>query len=247
MAHLAHYKEAHPLPFVVTHWVNLVCMFILIFTGFYIHYPFFAGAMGICRGVHVFCGILITLNCIVRIVLAFFVKSAPTGGTRSVVRDYKTWLPQKNNRHMFGEWIKYYLFIQKDHPLGAKLGVPQKLAYLVIPILIFLMAWTGFALWVPTSSWGISQFIIQAWGVMTVRLVHYLVMFVIIIIMCIHIYLANIEGVSPTLLIMFHKEHGGLVYDPEKRNVVGYDALGHGASFGEGPSKRDLDLEGVKS
>ena len=39
MAHLAHYKEAHPLPFVITHWVNLICMFSLIFTGFYIHYP----------------------------------------------------------------------------------------------------------------------------------------------------------------------------------------------------------------
>ena len=202
--------------------------------------------MHFCRGVHVLCGIVITINCIVRIVLAFFVKSAPTGGTRSVVRDFKTWLPQKNNRHMFIEWIKYYLFLQKEHPLGAKLGVPQKLSYLLIPILIFLMAWTGFALWIPTSTWGISQCIINAWGIMNVRLVHYFTMFVIMIIMCFHLYLANIDGIAPSLLILFRKEHGGLVYDPEKRNVVGFDGMGHEESRGEGPSKRDLDREHVK-
>ena len=72
MAHLAHYKEAHPLPFVITHWVNLICMFSLIFTGFYIHYPFFPLAMSMCRGIHVFCGIVITINLITRVVLSFF-------------------------------------------------------------------------------------------------------------------------------------------------------------------------------
>lgn len=246
MAHLAHYKEAHPLPFVITHWVNLVCMFLLIFTGFYIHYPFFPFAMSMCRGIHVFCGIVVTLNCIIRILLAFFIKSAPTGGTRSVVRDYKTWLPQRNNRHQLIPWVKYYLFFQREHPIGAKLGVPQKIAYLVIPICIFVMAWTGFALWIPTSGWGISQLIIDAWGIMNVRLVHYFVMFVIIIIMCFHLYLANIEGIAPSKLILFRKEHGGLVYDPEKRNVVGYDGMGHGPNLGEIPPTRDLDKDHVK-
>ena len=40
MAHLAHYREAHPLPFVITHWINLVAMILLIVTGFAIHFPF---------------------------------------------------------------------------------------------------------------------------------------------------------------------------------------------------------------
>lgn len=246
MAHLAHYKEAHPLPFVITHWVNLVCMFTLIFTGFYIHYPFFAGAMGICRGIHVFAGIVVTINCIARIVLSFFVKSAPTGGTRAVVRDFKTWLPQRNNYHMLLETLKYYLFINKHHVIGGKLGVLQKIAYLVIAPCILFMAWTGFALWIPTSTWGISMFLTNAIGVMNVRILHWFVMFVIMIIMCIHIYLANIEGVSPSLLILFRKEHAGLVYDPEKRNVVGYDGMGHHPSYGEAPRTGDLDKEGVK-
>ncbi|MEE8716302.1 MAG: cytochrome b/b6 domain-containing protein [Coriobacteriales bacterium] len=244
--HLAHYREAHPLPFVITHWVNAVCMFVLILTGFYIHYPLFGGIMGICRGLHVCCGIIITINCIVRVILAFVVKSAPTGGTRSVVRDYKTWLPQKNNRHQFLQWIRYYLFMRKTHPLGAKLGVPQKISYLLIAPLLLFMAWTGFALWIPTSTWGISQFLINAWGVMTLRVVHYFMMFVFIIFMCIHLYLANIEGVAPTKLMFFRTEAPGLVYDPAKRNVVGFDGLGKEESYGEAPSKIDLDKAGVK-
>ena len=90
MAHLAHYREAHPLPFVITHWINLVCMVLLIITGFSIHFPFWPEFMGIARGVHVFCGFVLFINCIVRVLMAFFVKSSPTGGTRSRVRGSNT-------------------------------------------------------------------------------------------------------------------------------------------------------------
>ena len=45
MAHLAHYREAHPMPFVITHWINLVAMILLIITGFSIHFPFWGGFM----------------------------------------------------------------------------------------------------------------------------------------------------------------------------------------------------------
>ena len=54
----------------VTHWVNLVCMALLIFTGFLIHFPFWAGLTGVARGVHVFCGMLLVVNCILRIIFA---------------------------------------------------------------------------------------------------------------------------------------------------------------------------------
>lgn len=224
MAHLAHYKEAHPMVFVVTHWINLVCMILLILTGFIIHYPFLAGIMGICRGVHVFCGIVIFFNMVFRVCAAFVVKTAPTGGTRQVVTDYKTWLPQKDNRHQGLQWIKYYLFLKKDHPLSAKLGVPQKISYLLIPILIFCMFWTGLCLWAPTMNWaamaGTTELV---GGAMSMRIIHYYGMFVFIIFMFIHIYLANIEGFAPTKLMFGRVEHGGLVYDPNIHNVVGED------------------------
>ena len=213
------------MPFVVTHWVNLVAMIFLIITGFLIHFPV-PGTMGIARGLHVFFGFVIFINCVVRIVLSFFVKSAPTGGTRKTVKDFRTWLPQKDNRHQGGAWIKYYLFMKKDHPLSAKLGVPQKLSYLLIPILIILMFISGICLWMPTSQWGFCQWCINlVGGIMSMRIIHYFGMFVFIIFMFIHVYLANIEGIEPTKLMFARKEHGGLVYDPDKHVIVGDDTL----------------------
>ncbi len=224
MAHLAHYREAHPMVFVVTHWINLVSMILLILTGFIIHYPFIAGIMGICRGVHLFCGFVLFFNCLFRIVASFFVKSAPTGGTRKMVTDYKTWLPQKDNRHQGGAWIKYYLFMKKDHPLSAKLGVPQKISYLCIPILIIVMFWTGLCLWGATMNWApIAWTINLVGGAMSIRIIHYYMMFVFICFMFLHIYLANVEGIAPTKLMFARKEHGGLVYDPDIHNIVGED------------------------
>ncbi len=225
MAHLAHYREAHPLPFVITHWINLVAMIFLIITGFEIHFPV-PEVMGMCRGLHIFFGFVLFINCVVRIILSFFVKSAPTGGTRVTVRDFKTWLPQKDNRHQGGAWIKYYLFIKKDHPLSAKLGVPQKLSYLLIPILIILMFITGLCLWPPAANTEACQGLISlVGGTMSMRIIHYFGMFVFIIFMFIHVYLANVEGTEPSKLMFFRKEHGGLMYDPEKHVIIGQDDM----------------------
>lgn len=225
MAHLAHYKEAHPLPMSITHWINLCCMALLIFTGFLIHFPFFAALTGVARGLHVFCGIVLLINCIVRIILAFLLTSAPTGGTRNKVRDFKTWLPQADNKHQLGAWIKYYLFMKKDHPLSAKLGVPQKISYLGVAFLILIMAYTGFCLWVPTASWTFfAAGTAAVGGMMSMRIIHYFMMFVFIIFMIIHVYMAIIEGGMPLMKIMFlRKEHGGLTYDIETHSISGRD------------------------
>ncbi len=224
MAHLAHYKEAHPMPMRVTHWINLVCMVFLILTGFLIHFPFVPELTGVARGTHIFLGIVLVINCIVRIVFAFMFQSAPTGGTRNTVRDYKTWLPQEDNRHQLGSWIKYYLFIKKDHPLSAKLGVPQKIAYLAVAVLILIQGYTGLCLWTPTGSLGFfAAGINLVGGLMSMRIIHYFMMFVFIIFMMLHIYLVFIEGTAPVKLMLFGKETGGKVYDPNRHVIVGED------------------------
>jgi Ni/Fe-hydrogenase 1 B-type cytochrome subunit len=50
-------------------------------------------------------------------------------------------------------------------------------------------------------------------------------MFVFILFTLLHVYLANIEGFAPSKLMLFRKEHKGLVYDPEAHNIVGEDNL----------------------
>lgn len=234
MAHMAHYREAHPLPFVVTHWVNLIAMIFLILSGIYIHFPPFGGFMGIARGLHLFFGIVLLINCLVRMVLAFFVKSAPAPGTREQVRDIYTWLPQKDNKHQLWAWISYYLFLRKDHPIAAKLGVPQKITYLLIPVLIFFTGYTGFCLWGATMDMPIFAAGIEFFGgPMKVRILHYFCMWAFIVFMLIHVYLSLIEGASPAALIFLWKETPGLVYDPKTMNIVGFDGLGQEPDAGE--------------
>ena len=62
---------------------------------------------------------------------------------------------------------------------------------------------------------------------MSVRIFHWFGMFVMIIFMIAHIYLVILDGV-PTMKAMFmRKEHGGFVYDPEKKVIVGKDESIH--------------------
>ncbi|WP_281702264.1 cytochrome b/b6 domain-containing protein [Cryptobacterium curtum] len=225
MAHLAHYREAHPLPLVITHYVNLSCMALLILTGFMIHFPYAPANMGICRGVHIFCGIVLLINCIVRIVLAFVVESAPAEGTRQMQKDIRSWIPQPDNRHQLIEWVKFYLFIKKDHPLSGKFNPLQKIAYGAIPFLIILMAYTGFCLWVPTSSLPLFQAGTDlVGGIMSMRIIHYIMMFVFILFTMIHVYMSVIEGGKHLLALMFaRKQHGGMTYDIHTHDVAGED------------------------
>ena len=226
MAEIAHYKEMHPLPFRVTHWINLIAMIVLILTGIEIHFPVLPGVMGIARGMHIFCGIVLLVNCLARIILAFVVKSSPMGGTREVVTDVWNWLPQKYNRHQLFAWIKYYLFIKKDHPLSAKLGVPQKLSYLLIAVAILFMAYTGFCLWdVTRDAAFFAGFTELIGGPMKLRIIHYFMMYFFICFTMIHGYLAVIDGKALPRLMFLGKETPGLHQSLETWNFDGYDNL----------------------
>jgi Ni/Fe-hydrogenase 1 B-type cytochrome subunit len=210
------YREAHPIPFVLTHWINLLAIFFLALTGFYIHYPIVGGLMSLARGTHFFWMFVLIINLIVRLVLMFVVKDANMPNTREVDYDYKNWLPQEANRHQLIPWIKYYLFLKKETPISAKYGVLQKIAYIITPFLILAAAYTGFCLWGPTSMWPIfhngtvwiaSLFNLGGGGdPMGVRIVHYWIMWAILIFTAAHVYLANIYNFAPSAMIFAWKE-----------------------------------------
>ena len=135
-----------------------------------------------------------------------------------------SFLPQADNRHQLGAWIKYYLFLKKDHPLSGKYGVPQKISYLLIPVLILIMFVTGMCLWGVTSNIGVFAALNEAvGGLMVMRIIHYFLMWVFIIFTIIHLYLASIEGLDPLKIMFLRKESGGLTYSSKVHNIVGKD------------------------
>ncbi|MHB1020618.1 MAG: cytochrome b/b6 domain-containing protein, partial [Coriobacteriia bacterium] len=202
MSSQAHYREAHPLVFVMTHWINLVCMIMLAFSGFYIHYPFFDGYMGVARGMHFVAMFVILINLTFRVIAAFFVKTAVDLGSREVDTDIKNWLPQEKNKHQMIETLKYYLFFRKEGVISAKYGSLQKIAYLATVPLTYLMAYTGFSLYGPTADWGFfAGGTALVGGPMNMRIIHYFMMWVFIVFTMIHAYLANIYNFSPSKII----------------------------------------------
>ena len=198
MSHEGHYREAHPLIFVFQHWVNLICMIGLAFTGFVIHGGFDAIPMGSARMIHFTLMFVLAVNITSRIILAFWVKDANQLGTREVDRDIKNWLPQKENKHQLIETAKYYLFMRKERVISAKYGALQKIAYLATPVLTFYMGYTGFALYGPAQQWAIwpmfAAGVEGVGGLMVMRLMHYFGMWAIILFTMIHAYLAAIDG-----------------------------------------------------
>lgn len=207
MSSHAHYREAHPLVFVMTHWINLISMVMLAFSGFYIHFPFFGGFMGVARGMHFVAMYVILINLIFRIIAAFFVKTAVDLGSRQVDTDIKNWLPQEKNKHQFFETVKYYLFLRKEGVISAKYGSLQKIAYLATIPLTFIQAYTGFAIYGPTQDWGLlSGGTALVGGPMNMRIIHYFIMWVFIVFTMIHAYLANIYNFGPSKIIFAWKE-----------------------------------------
>ncbi len=194
-------RQEHPLSFVIMHWINLLCMLAFIVSGFYIHYPFVNGFMGLARSVHMVSVWVILINLVVRIVMAFTVKDVVDATTGEVASDIHTFLPQKTNRGKFFSWIAYYLFIRKDMPVAGKYGNLQKIAYNCVPLMILAAAFTGFSLWPVTNTLWPFSLAVTAWGLASLRTAHYFIMWIIIIFTMIHVYLANIYGWQPTILM----------------------------------------------
>ena len=186
-------REEHPLPAVVLHAVHLVSMFVLIFTGFYIHYPFFAGAMAAMRTTHFVAMFVLIATTVLRVYWAFAGRGSADPGSRRRVPDWKHFAPETANRGQMIETLKYYLFLRKSHPRTAKFNTLQKATYILWLILIAIQAITGFAMWQPTAS-AFAPLTYAFGGVMQVRVEHYLVMWLFIVTTMIHIYLSVAEA-----------------------------------------------------
>jgi Ni/Fe-hydrogenase 1 B-type cytochrome subunit len=198
-------REEHPITAVIFHYIIWISMFILGFSGFYIRYPFFPNAMGIMRNLHNIFAYVIILAVVARIYWAFVGKTALKKGSRKVGPDYKNFWFERENRGLFWQMIKYYLFLRKTHPRTAKYDPIQKLTYDFWLLLIIAQALTGFALYWPTAPFFTS---INAalGGLMGTRIIHYLITWLFVLTISIHIYLGLAEDFGAFLVMFFQKE-----------------------------------------
>lgn len=208
MAHGYTTREEHPVPAIIMHWLHLISMIVLIYTGFYIHRPFGPGSMDLMRTLHFIFMFVLILTAIARVYWAFFGRGSAMPGSRSRIRDYKHFGPSRENKGQALQTIKYYLFLRRTHPPAAKYNTLQKGTYFGWLLLIALQAITGFALWTNTDDF-FRPLTYAIGGPMVMRAIHYIIMWLFIITTMIHIYLSVAEGWRQLPLMFSGREYPG--------------------------------------
>lgn len=182
------------------HHAHLVSMAALAVSGIYIHRPFFAGGMSAMRQLHFFAMYAVIIIAVLRIYWAFMGSGSSTvrGGAKTA--DWRNFsYGQKENKGQFGQIVKYYLFLRKTHPRTGKYNPIQKATYVFWGLLLVLQAITGFAIY-KGSIFGLVD--AQAafgglnnalGGLEATRMIHYLIMWVFLATVGLHVYLTLAE------------------------------------------------------
>lgn len=206
MATVTTVREEHPMPAVIMHWLHLISMFALIISGLYIHWPFIPGLMSLMRGLHIVFMWVLIIVAIARVIWAFTGRTA-AHGSRETVPDYRHFGYQKENRGTLGPTFGYYLFLRKNPPAGGKFNPLQKITYVTWLVLIVLQAITGLALWDPLQA-AFMPLTYLLGGLVWVRAIHYIIMWLFIITTLIHIYLSILHPEAVRLMFLWRESPG---------------------------------------
>jgi len=194
-------REEHPLPAVLMHWAHALAMIVLIVTGFELYNPYFIAPLGLMRLIHMVAAFVLVITTVVRIYWMFLGKGSAGGGSTRLVPDWRHFGPERANKGRALETLKYYLFLRETHPRSAKYNTLQKATYLLWLVLIVAATVTGAALWGPTGA-VLTPRVLALGGLIWVRSIHYLIMWLFIVTLMLHIYLSIAEA-SAQLSIMF--------------------------------------------
>lgn len=182
------------LPVRVTHWVNVTAILILSVTGYYIANPFLTThgpateqfLMGAIRFVHIATAMVFTVSVLFRLYWAF-------AGNRFA--RWSQFLPVRRRRlRALFRMIGYYTFLRKDPPAEVGHNPLAGITYTGLYVLFAIQIATGFALyslpfhggfWPTTFGWIVTLF-----GAQPVRLVHFIIMWLIIAFTIHHVYSA---------------------------------------------------------
>ena len=188
----------------ITHWVRVVAIIILTFTGFYIAVPFIAPALNqgepnnylyaLMRSWHIIFGFVLIAVSLGKLYLFIFDKQSKV--ERDSFWDFispKVWFKQ----------IKYYLLIGKHPHLKGAYNPLQFIAYTGVYIAIIMICITGLILHIHVYHEGIGGLLydilrpleVMMGGLAWVRQLHHICMWIFIIFLPIHIYLAVFNSV----------------------------------------------------
>ena len=187
-----------------THWIRVLAIIILTFTGFYIAFPFISAALNqgepnnflnaLMRSWHVIFGFVLICVTIGKFYLFIFDKQSKI--ERVSFLDFisiKMWIKQ----------IKYYMLIGKHGHLKGVYNPLQFFAYLGVYIAIIMICLTGLVLYIHVFHEGLGGALydilrpveVLMGGLSMVRELHHIFMWVFIVFLPVHIYLAIFNSI----------------------------------------------------
>ncbi len=178
----------HPLSFRILHELIIVSIILLIITGFYIHRPFIGGAgflMSLTRGVHFFFAAVLVIAVVVRIISMFVGKD----------RDWRSFLPTWSDIKLLPRIIAYYAYMGKEPELEKKYNPLQMISYCLAFILVIFQIISGLAMKYPDGAFSWFNYGLFN-NEIEVRIAHFVVTWLFIMFIMIHVYLTIREKFS---------------------------------------------------
>ena len=196
-------------PVRICHWINVICMIMLSFTGFYIGSPFIAAPdtsmyiMGWIRMLHFSFAYLFAVSVAARIIWMFI------GNHHASWKSFFYWRTKKG-RMAFIKMFRYYTFTGKQITYEVGHNPVATIAYFGIFVLFIFQIISGFAIYgqfAPGGFWegilgGLNVLIGNQW----LRLMHHGVMWLLICFTINHIYsgwLLDVKGRCGTISGIF--------------------------------------------
>jgi Ni/Fe-hydrogenase 1 B-type cytochrome subunit len=191
-------------PVRIVHWLIVLCLLVLSFTGVYIGYPFIVGTtsrqyvMGWSRFIHYIAAYVFVVALAVRVYWAFAGNSYAS---------WKEFFPFSGRRARgIRKNILFYSLIKREPEPETGHTPLAGLTYLVIFLLYLVQIVTGFALYSLYEPQGVMHSLFGWWFSVTTipvtRLVHHMIMWALLCFAVIHVYIA---------LFLDNAEKNGLV------------------------------------
>ncbi|NWG21799.1 MAG: Ni/Fe-hydrogenase, b-type cytochrome subunit [Chloroflexi bacterium] len=184
------------IPVRLTHWLNVLSIVVLSFTGYYISNPYInvspreplgAYFMGTMRFVHFAFAFIFVASLVLRTYWAF------AGNQWASWRGLFPFLTAEGRRNALHA-AQYYFFLRRDPPEVAGHNALAGTTYMIIVFLYGVIVFTGFTLYGqlhPVGIWyRLTNWVLAFVTLQDMRLIHHAVMWLLICFALYHIYVA---------------------------------------------------------
>lgn len=185
-------KSDIAVPRRIYHWVNLISMMALTYTGYRIASASPGTPMETIRTVHFAFMWIFGANLLLRIYWAFFSREG----------DWRKYLVQRwTNGDVWAATVRHYLKFE-HYPKNMEDRLVQNTTYAIITVLFLIQLATGLMLYMPTNDM-FQIFTTTLGGLQSVRYIHSFMMWIFMAFVVIHIYMSVTEEFSKIKLMLF--------------------------------------------